>query len=235
MQHSKEQEVWGYLRETTEAAQKAGIDSETGLHRTGLDEYLKAIFPDVDDWVHDKSIGELNGVKTRKRPDYRSDSLKLIVEFDGLPHYTSPVKIYDDLETTRLYEATGWKVVRIPFFIQLTNAAIEQLFGVRVSQPMFNPKYPSLTIKGGSTPAFLCPMGIDRMIYELSKFPEQYKTNVEYLKNTVAKAAPSEQEKLYKLSGLVYLINVGYLKNSVTKADPSELQKCTCWSGDLLI
>lgn len=45
---------WGFLRETTEQAKKAGIDKDTGLHRTGLDEYLKAIFPDVSDWVHDK-------------------------------------------------------------------------------------------------------------------------------------------------------------------------------------
>lgn len=38
---------WGFLRETKELAQKAGLDADTGLHRTGLDEYLKVIFPDV--------------------------------------------------------------------------------------------------------------------------------------------------------------------------------------------
>lgn len=48
--------MWGFLRETTEAAQKAGIDKDTGLPRTGLDGYLKVIFPDVDDWIHDKPI-----------------------------------------------------------------------------------------------------------------------------------------------------------------------------------
>ncbi|MDD7704413.1 hypothetical protein, partial [Campylobacter sp.] len=74
-------EKWGYLRETSQIAQMAGLDKATGLHRTGLDEYLKVIFPNVNDWIHDKALGEINGVLCRKRPDYRSESLKMIVEF----------------------------------------------------------------------------------------------------------------------------------------------------------
>ena len=35
--------VWGFLRETKEDAAKAGIDKDTGLCRTGLEEYLKVI------------------------------------------------------------------------------------------------------------------------------------------------------------------------------------------------
>lgn len=38
---------WGFLRETSELATKAGKDKDTGLHRTGLDDYLKVIFPDA--------------------------------------------------------------------------------------------------------------------------------------------------------------------------------------------
>ena len=34
--HQKEK--WGFLCETSEKAPKAGIDSDTGLHRTGLEE-----------------------------------------------------------------------------------------------------------------------------------------------------------------------------------------------------
>lgn len=41
--------IWGFLRETEELAQKAGIDKESKLPRTGLNEYLKAIFPEIDD------------------------------------------------------------------------------------------------------------------------------------------------------------------------------------------
>ena len=31
---------WGFLRETSEKAKLAGIDKGTGLHRSGIDEYL---------------------------------------------------------------------------------------------------------------------------------------------------------------------------------------------------
>ena len=56
-------EKWGYLRETTKKAKNDGIDPDTGLHRTGLEEYLAVIYPNTNDWIHDKSIGEINGEK----------------------------------------------------------------------------------------------------------------------------------------------------------------------------
>lgn len=175
--------IWGFLRETKEDAQKAGIDKASGLPRTGLDEYLSVIYPETTDWIHDKSIGNLNGKICRCRPDYRSESLKLIVEFDGLQHYTSPDKIIDDFEKKQSYENAGYKCVRIPYFIQLTQSAVKTLFGVDVSQPLFDSRFPSLNIEKPypCSPAYLCPAGIVRMAKEFKLFPEQYKTNVEYL------------------------------------------------------
>lgn len=40
---------FGYLRETQEQADKAGIDIDTSVIRTGLDTYLKIIFPEIND------------------------------------------------------------------------------------------------------------------------------------------------------------------------------------------
>ncbi len=60
---------WGFLRETRAMAEKAGIDKDTGLHRTGLEDYLKVIYPNVKDWIHDKTLGNINGVLYRSRPD----------------------------------------------------------------------------------------------------------------------------------------------------------------------
>lgn len=34
--------IWGFLRETKENAVKAGVDKDTGLIRTGLDEYRRS-------------------------------------------------------------------------------------------------------------------------------------------------------------------------------------------------
>ncbi|MBR4823888.1 MAG: DUF559 domain-containing protein [Spirochaetaceae bacterium] len=174
--------IWGFLRETTEAAEKDGIDKDTGLVRTGLNEYLDVIFPDVHDWVHNKAFGEHNGVKYKIRPDYRSDSLKLIVEFDGLPHYQKPIAIQKDYENQMIYEQYGYKVVRIPYFIQLSNDVVEQLFGVKVKEPLFDDSFPSLGINGRHSPAYLCPAGIRRMAKEFMNFPRQYEVNIKALR-----------------------------------------------------
>lgn len=178
---------WGFLRETKEAAKKAGVDKATGLVRTGLDEYLKVIFPRVNDWIHDEAIGKsLDGKKLRARPDYRSETLRLIVEFDGVQHYTSPERIRRDFFNTEKYNRLGYKVVRIPYFIQLTNAVVKKLFkdvgiDVEVTEPLFDPKYASLGASNGS-PAWLCPVGLERMAKELKRFPQQYRVNIDALK-----------------------------------------------------
>ena len=175
--------IFGYLRETEEKAIKAGIDADTNLVRTGLDTYLKVIFPDVNDWEHDKSFDKSLAELSRKRPDYKSESLKMIVEFDGLPHYTSPIQIKKDKERIDLYEKYGYKVIRIPYFIQLTNDAVYQLFNRKVDIKLFDENITSLTIHSEATPAFLPLCGIKRMAEDFSKFPKQYRVNLDYLKS----------------------------------------------------
>lgn len=182
MKNNVVNEKWGFLRE--HSSKTTGKDPLTGLHRTGLDEYLSVIFPDVNDWVHDKAFGiHKDGENHRIRPDYRSDRLKLVVEFDGLPHYTNPENIIRDDNNTIIYQRNGYKVVRIPYFIQLTNEAVEKLFGVNVKEPLFNVIYPSL---GGTemnhNPSCLCPEGLKRMAKEFENFPEQYEINIQSLK-----------------------------------------------------
>jgi len=172
---------WGFLRETDALAKKSGNDKDTGLHRTGLEDYLKVIYPTINDWIHDKALGEIDGIKYRSRPDYRSEQLKLIVEFDGLQHYTKPDIIEKDFRLTEVYNELGYKVVRIPYFIQLTNKAVKTLFGVDVAEELFDDKISSLGIRGLNTPAYLCPAGLKRMAQEFKEFPEQYKTNLLFL------------------------------------------------------
>lgn len=174
---------FGYLREDSIEANRAGIDKDTNICRTGLEEYLKVIFPEIDDWVHDRPIGgEIKELK-RKRPDYRSDQLRMIIEFDSLPHYQNPDQIQLDKERTELYQKYGYKVVRIPYFIQLTQETVKILFNRNISIKLFPDTVPSLTIHSKATPAFLCPLGIIRMAKEFKNFPNQYTINMDYLKH----------------------------------------------------
>lgn len=169
--------IYGYLRETKELAAKAGINPSNGLPRTGLEEYLSVIFPATYDWIHDRGISK----DCRNRPDYRSESLKLIVEFDGLPHYQNPDIILRDKVNIEKYRSMGYKVIRIPYFIQLTNKVVKQLFDVGISTELFPETEPSLSVEGRCTPAYLCPLGVKRMAEEFLKFPEQLDINIRHL------------------------------------------------------
>ncbi len=175
--------TWGFLRETKIEAERVGNDRDTGLPRTGLDEYLKVIFPGME-WIHDNKI-EIDGIPQeikRKKPDYRCEALKLIIEFDGIDHYRYPEKIRNDKIAKELYEQIGYKVVRIPYFIQLSNKAVKELFGVDVEEKLFDDKYASMGVKERNTPANLCIEGIKRMAEEFKRFPEQYDTNIKALR-----------------------------------------------------
>lgn len=174
-------EKWGFLRETEKEAQEAGVDTDTGLHRTGLEKYLEIIFPG-EEWIHNKTIRDSNSKTiSKRRPDYRCERKKLIIEFDGEPHYRNPRIIKEDIKRNEEYEALHYTVIRIPFFIQLTNQVVKQLFHIEVKEKLFNEKYPSLGING-LTPAKLCGAGVVRMAKEFHKFPEQYEVNLKALK-----------------------------------------------------
>lgn len=169
-----------FFRETNELAKSAGADKDTGLIRTGIPTYLSVIYPTVNDWIHDETIPD-SGRKLR--PDYRSESLKMIIEFDGLPHYQQPDTIKQDKEKTAFYSGLGYKVIRIPYFFQLSKSAVKTLFDVELDQELFDERIPSLGIKGRNTPAFLCGAGVKRMAEEFHMFTEQHKTNVEFLEH----------------------------------------------------
>lgn len=64
----------------------------------------------------------------------------------------------------------------------MTNKAVKTLFGVEVSEDLFDGIIPSLGIKVRNTAAYLCPAGIKRMAMDFKRFPEQYDTNIIALK-----------------------------------------------------
>lgn len=199
MERKKE---WGFIRETIKEAQKAGLDEDTGLCRTGLEEYLAVIFPEITDWIHNKEIPPINGIKRKFKPDYRSDSLKLIIEIDGLPHYKDPEIMANDREKDKVYISMGYSVIRIPYFIQLSKNAVKELFGIEINEELFDESYPSIGLKGRNTPAYLCPEGIKRMATEFLKFPNQMKVNIENLRKL-----NDMNENNHIFTGLQYLLD----------------------------
>jgi hypothetical protein len=70
------------------------------------------------------------GSNIQSRPDFRCDALKLIIEFDGYRHYNDIKTIINDHNKSYVYGNMGYKIIRIPYFIQLSTIMIKQLFGV---------------------------------------------------------------------------------------------------------
>ena len=77
-------------------------------------------------WIRDKKfVG-------RTRPDFRNDVAKLIVEFDGSTHYTSAKRIVADKAKDLAEARAGYKVIRIPYFVQLSAQTIKLLFSIDI-------------------------------------------------------------------------------------------------------
>jgi len=96
------------------------------LTEKSLGIYLNKIFPNHE-FINSKKVpnSEINF-----RPDYRQDDLKLIIEFDGPSHYTQSSVIIKDLIKDNKYSSLGYKIIRIPYFIQMSKEVIKNLFNV---------------------------------------------------------------------------------------------------------
>lgn len=127
------------------------------LTETTLGPTLKDLFN--EDFIHNKKFGNF-------RPDYRSDSLKLIVEFDGYRHYSSSSNIVKDYQKDREFKNLGYKIVRIPYFVQLDSKIIKLLFDLNKE---INNVYPHGFIDSKALlPADFCELGVNRFEDDLN-------------------------------------------------------------------
>lgn len=78
-----------------------------------------------DDFINDKKLAgsDING-----RYDWISYKLKLIVEFDGYGHYTRSKQILNDDKKDVVAKELNFKIIRIPYFIQLDEEVIKTFF-----------------------------------------------------------------------------------------------------------
>lgn len=138
---------------------------EKFLTEESLKDYLGKIYPDVV-FEHDKSFIE----GRRIRPDYRSEKLELIVEFDGYNHYTSPDRIVADYDNTKIYSELGYKVIRIPYFVQMSKQVVKHLFDKEVN---IEQVYAHGFISNKATnvlPSSFCMLGIKKFQEDLKRF-----------------------------------------------------------------
>jgi hypothetical protein len=124
----------------------------------------------MKEFVHDKPF------LGRKRPDYRNDELKLIVEFDGYAHYTTAKGVLDDVLKDELYTGSGYRVVRIPYFVQLSTETVKSLFDIDYD---FEQKYPpGFVDRKCVLPADFCTLGLKRFLCDFRKLPVSVRKSV---------------------------------------------------------
>jgi len=124
--------------------------------------------------IHDKSVPNSN---IRNRPDYRIDKHMIIVEFDGYNHYSTTKVIKNDNKKDLVYKSMGYRIIRIPYFIQLNAFTILKMFGISISDndnKLINDisgKYKHGFIdKKAMLPCDFNTLGIDRFLSDLETF-----------------------------------------------------------------
>jgi very-short-patch-repair endonuclease len=111
------------------------------------------------------------GLSRRFRPDYHSDRRKLVVEFDGDQHYRSSRVILGDVERDVFFTTNGFRVIRIPYFVQLSRAVITHLFGEVADASTDFLNFPQGFIAPTVVmPADFCELGIARFEDDLERF-----------------------------------------------------------------
>lgn len=136
------------------------------LEEVALGRFLRErLDPDV---VYNKIVP---GIVGRYRPDYRSERHKSIIEFDGNQHYQRAANILRDVEKDAVFVAAGYRVIRIPYFVQLDSKVIYLLFGNLVHDRSPLKDFPHGFIANEVVfPADFCELGIERFLSDLDRF-----------------------------------------------------------------
>lgn len=131
------------------------------LTESRLQNALEYLYPNYN-FINNKTV-PYSGVAYR--PDFRCEELKLIIEFDGPQHYTQTSTILRDFKKDEIYSSMGFKIIRIPCFVQLETKTIKLLFGLDYDKQLEFPH--GFISKEATLPADFCELGVERFKQDL--------------------------------------------------------------------
>jgi hypothetical protein len=99
---------------------------------------------------------------------YQWQDQLVVVEFDGDEHYRHTLKIKTDRQKDEVARRSGHKVVRVPYWVQLTTETLQHFFGLHADIDQ-NFAHGFITTK--LFPASFCEQGIARFEEELAALP----------------------------------------------------------------
>jgi hypothetical protein len=116
--------------------------------------------------------------------------MKIIIEFDGDSklningHYSSAKVILNDYKKDEVYKAMDWKIIRIPYFVQISTNSIYDLFGIK--EIKVEQIYPhGFWDEKARLPADFNELGIQRFENDLKRLPSIRQDIIESLKNKI--------------------------------------------------
>lgn len=170
---------WKYLRETNSRFFDPNMN-------TTLQDYLFAIFPNRD-FEYNSAIKKSEIPDDVPQRRYICDAIdrenKLIVEFDGVNHYMDTKICIKDIERDIWFGTIGYKTIRIPYWIQLSQQVIKELFDVDVENEFCQLNYSFYhpetdTIDVNVFPGNMCELGRDRFIREYNSFSKDIRIQI---------------------------------------------------------
>lgn len=136
------------------------------------------------------------------------DGREIAVEFDGDQHYRDTLVMKLDLEKEDLADEARIEVVRIPYWVQLTDDTAKHYFGDLFDGIHIEQDYPHGFIKSKIFPASYCALGVERFMAELHDLP--YDIFVEILMNLFDHAFEKAYAPEFVIPGaMAYLLNTG--------------------------
>ena len=137
------------------------------------------------------------------------DGREIAIEFDGDQHYRDTLVMKLDLEKEDLADKAGIEVVRIPYWVQLTDDTAKHYFGDLFNGIHIEQDYPHGFIKSKVFPASYCALGVERFMAELHDLPE--KEFVEVVTNLFDRAFDTAYAPEFIIPGVMAdLFNIGF-------------------------
>lgn len=119
---------------------------------------------------------KLPGCSINCRPDYVNLDSNIIVEFDGYKHYNDAKTILRDRIKDKEFKNLGFKIIRWPYFIQLSSSSIKYYFNLDLN---YHQTYPHGFIDSKALlPADFNSLGVSRFYSELEDLPEDIKFEI---------------------------------------------------------
>jgi len=115
------------------------------------------------------------------RPDVSIESEKIVIEYDGHHHYQNPAVILGDIERDAAYASFGFRTIRVPFFLQLSNTTIAYWFDglIKPGYDRIKQTYPHGFIdETAYLPASFCELGVRKFKVEFERLPKHIREDI---------------------------------------------------------